>query len=240
MPANHLVQIERFSDSSSAYVALDPSNTGTYKQLYRAAKAKLKLRIKVTAIDPTAAIVAKVMNGDASASTYEKSDPVVGAEGNNNNTISQDADAVPITTTDAISHVRPACHRVLPAHCSWQVCCNSCDQAMADVHYHCSICDHGDYDLCESCVQAGKLCPGEGHWLIKRTIKDGHVLNSTTFKFHRTSLESGQKSEQKPATSTQQAGLSLDDTSPSLKLERGDATSLTRTCNSCVRGILRS
>jgi next-to-BRCA1 protein 1 len=29
-------------------VTLDPQNSGVYKQLYRAAKAKLKLRIKVT------------------------------------------------------------------------------------------------------------------------------------------------------------------------------------------------
>ena len=56
---------------------------------------------------------------------------------------------------------------------------------MADIHYHCSICDNGDYDLCESCVQSGKLCSGDGHWLIKRVIKNGQVFNSTTFKIRK-------------------------------------------------------
>ena len=58
----------------------------------------------------------------------------------------------------------------------WSVYCNECDAAMPDGHFHCSICDGGDYDLCERCVASGKLCPGEGHWLIKRFIKgwQGH------------------------------------------------------------------
>ncbi|KAI6853948.1 hypothetical protein KC334_g22596, partial [Hortaea werneckii] len=62
----------------------------------------------------------------------------------------------------------------------WSVYCNACDKAMADAHFHCSICDGGDYDLCQDCVVSGKLCPGEGHWLIKRFIQDGKVVNSTT------------------------------------------------------------
>ena len=39
---------ERYSDSAAAFVRLDSDNAGVYKQLYRAAKAKLKLRIKAT------------------------------------------------------------------------------------------------------------------------------------------------------------------------------------------------
>lgn len=42
--------LERFSDSSGAYVTVTPSNPSTYKQLYRAAKAKLKLRLKATRV----------------------------------------------------------------------------------------------------------------------------------------------------------------------------------------------
>lgn len=40
--------IERFSDSAAAYVLLDSANTAVYKQLYRAAKAKSKLKFRVT------------------------------------------------------------------------------------------------------------------------------------------------------------------------------------------------
>jgi next to BRCA1 gene 1 protein len=43
---------ERFSDSAGSYVTLDSNKPAIYKQLYRAAKAKLKLRIKATVIQP--------------------------------------------------------------------------------------------------------------------------------------------------------------------------------------------
>lgn len=42
---------ERYSDSAAAFITLDPSNASVYKQLYRAAKAKLKLRLKATIIE---------------------------------------------------------------------------------------------------------------------------------------------------------------------------------------------
>ncbi|KAJ5780918.1 Zinc finger ZZ-type [Penicillium paradoxum] len=58
--------------------------------------------------------------------------------------------------------------------------CNHCGRSIANGHYHCSICENGDYDLCLQCVGAGATCRGEGHWLIKRTVKDGVVTNSTT------------------------------------------------------------
>jgi next-to-BRCA1 protein 1 len=34
--------------------------------------------------------------------------------------------------------------------------------------------------LCPQCVDAGATCHGDGHWLIKRIVKDGAVTNSTT------------------------------------------------------------
>lgn len=58
--------------------------------------------------------------------------------------------------------------------------CNHCGRSIANGHYHCSICENGDYDLCLQCVGAGATCRGEGHWLIKRTVKDGVVTNSST------------------------------------------------------------
>jgi next-to-BRCA1 protein 1 len=60
------------------------------------------------------------------------------------------------------------------------VCCNSCDQPVPDAHFHCSTCDDGDFDLCQDCINRGITCYDEGHWLIKRTIKDGQINNSTT------------------------------------------------------------
>ena len=50
VPLAQDLKFERYSDSAASYVTLDPQNTAVYKQLFRAAKAKLKLRIKVTSV----------------------------------------------------------------------------------------------------------------------------------------------------------------------------------------------
>ncbi|OJJ43374.1 hypothetical protein ASPZODRAFT_136220 [Penicilliopsis zonata CBS 506.65] len=58
IPADENVILERYSDSAASYIQLDSENLAVYKQLYRAAKAKLKLRIKVVdvvASEPTEA-----------------------------------------------------------------------------------------------------------------------------------------------------------------------------------------
>lgn len=43
-----LVTFERFSDSAGCYISLDPSNAPAYRTLFRAAKAKQKLRLRAT------------------------------------------------------------------------------------------------------------------------------------------------------------------------------------------------
>jgi next-to-BRCA1 protein 1 len=60
--------------------------------------------------------------------------------------------------------------------------CNQCGRSVANEHYHCGICESGDYDLCLQCVKDGISCPGEGHWLIKRTVENGVVTHSNTEK----------------------------------------------------------
>ncbi|KAH0542040.1 hypothetical protein FGG08_003504 [Glutinoglossum americanum] len=50
IPPTQAVVFERYSDSAAAYIVLDENNPSVYKQLYRAAKAKLKLRIRATLI----------------------------------------------------------------------------------------------------------------------------------------------------------------------------------------------
>ncbi|EME82650.1 uncharacterized protein MYCFIDRAFT_114686, partial [Pseudocercospora fijiensis CIRAD86] len=113
----------------------------------------------------------------------------------------------------------------------WAIFCNECSKALPDSHYHCDICDGADYDLCEQCVAEGKLCPGDGHWLIKRFLKDGQFITSTTErvsprKFHQASLilQSEPEIEEKMpgALSEETKTLDLEPMSP------------TRTCNNCV------
>lgn len=48
IPSDADTTFERYSDSASSYVVLDPHNISVWKQLYRAAKAKQKLKLRVT------------------------------------------------------------------------------------------------------------------------------------------------------------------------------------------------
>ncbi|KXT03022.1 hypothetical protein AC578_685 [Pseudocercospora eumusae] len=113
----------------------------------------------------------------------------------------------------------------------WAVFCNECSKALPDSHYHCDICDDADYDLCEQCVAEGKLCPGEGHWLIKRFLKDGQFITSTTErgsprKFQQAPLVV--KSE--PEIEEMLPGAFTEET----KTLHTEPMSPTRTCNNCV------
>jgi next-to-BRCA1 protein 1 len=50
IPDDQQVIFERYSDSSGGYILLDPKDPTAFKQLFRAARAKLKLRIQATLI----------------------------------------------------------------------------------------------------------------------------------------------------------------------------------------------
>ena len=110
----------------------------------------------------------------------------------------------------------------------WSVYCNECDASMVDAHFHCSICDGGDYDLCEGCVAAGKLCQGEDHWLIKRSIKDGRVVNSTTERI------SPRKAAPAPAAVSEVKKEMPGTFAEDVKASAEEPRFPTRTCNSCV------
>lgn len=106
---------------------------------------------------------------------------------------------------------------------------------MDNVHFHCSICDAGDYDLCETCVEGGKLCPGEGHWLVKRYVKDGKVISSTTERLApkpKNSATIRKSVVVQREVGTEMPGAFTDDTKT---LSEGTLAP-TRTCNNCVSG----
>lgn len=94
---------------------------------------------------------------------------------------------------------------------------------MENEHYHCSICDGGDYDLCGTCVEAGFHCPGKGHWMVKRFVKNGVVVNSVTERV-------GPKG--KPDFAQEMPGAFTQDR----KLVDVEPEEATRTCNCCVKG----
>jgi next-to-BRCA1 protein 1 len=101
---------------------------------------------------------------------------------------------------------------------------------MANEHYHCNVCDDGDYDLCETCVTAGVHCPGESHWLIKRFVKNGQVINSTTEKLVPKTKPAAQPCQ------PEMPGAFMDEK----KFEEESDEEPSRTCNSCVKGKLES
>ncbi|KAI1140363.1 hypothetical protein F5Y05DRAFT_315119 [Hypoxylon sp. FL0543] len=110
------------------------------------------------------------------------------------------------------------------------VCCNSCDRSVPDAHFHCSTCDDGDFDLCQDCVNQGITCYGEGHWLIKRTIKDGQINYSTTHVAPKISRPHTKKENPAPSMSLPIRAAESLNWASTWETSYND-----RTCNSCVQ-----
>lgn len=123
---------------------------------------------------------------------------------------------------------------------SFAVCCNSCEKNIPNVHYHCSTCDDGDFDLCQSCVDQGITCHGRDHWLIKRSTVDGQLVQSTTETIApkpkpKPEVKTETTIETKIEPKTQQVPL------PKALFEPLMAPlaslGIMRTCNCCVQGM---
>jgi next-to-BRCA1 protein 1 len=56
------VVFERYSDSTASYVTLESDKPQIYKTLFRAAKAKLKLRLRATGLAPSPEAVPQVLS----------------------------------------------------------------------------------------------------------------------------------------------------------------------------------
>ncbi|OOF98528.1 hypothetical protein ASPCADRAFT_204265 [Aspergillus carbonarius ITEM 5010] len=214
VPEDVNVIFERYSDSASCYIHLDSENPAVYKQLYRAAKAKLKLRIKATTTEELVSQHQPAVDLPESqnASRYSYLETVLSAP-----LPESQVESVPPSASPSASILPEAATYSVPAEAQstqWSasataepqyrefvlgqdsldtpvvshaspngvfcIDCNNCGRSIPNEHYHCSICDDGDYDLCLQCVDAGVACLDEEHWLIKRVVKDGQVTNSTT------------------------------------------------------------
>ena len=128
------------------------------------------------------------------------------------------------------SHRQPLLRGANATASGFTICCNNCDVAIPDAHWHCSSCDNGDFDLCTDCVDKGVLCDSRDHWLIKRFVQDGKVINSITERIEPKKAPTtekvlvGRESPRAPAPPTSTAQVSQQ------PLSEG------RTCNSCVTG----
>ncbi|KAL8940335.1 MAG: hypothetical protein Q9211_002329 [Gyalolechia sp. 1 TL-2023] len=350
IPPNQNIIFERFSDSAGSYITLDSDNPAVYKQLYRAAKAKLKLRLKATVIDaspskdesatspdqsaargnnspqyrstlklesvpidqhllsgpPTSRLdPAATLNlspsglgkhpnrpnsrpklpydpcsspsvtATATSSLLDSANPVINAAKSSSmdysmqlllleqqnkkrllkarqNETAREAEApVPHTFTapeDLIPELitgpgnRSKSLKTLTgepkfsnAGGSYNICCNKCQETIPDAHWHCSTCHGGDYDLCRSCIEKGLLCEGEDHWLIKRTIKNDEIINSTTETIAPKTAVKTESTQDVPKAPTSQSGMRTTEVPQDTSMDLGfDAY---RTCNSCVEAF---
>ena len=109
---------------------------------------------------------------------------------------------------------------------NFTICCNNCDGAIPDAHWHCSICYDGDFDLCAPCVEKGVLCDAADHWLIKRFVRDGKVINSTTETIAPTKATKVESEKEVPGAFA----------SENKQEQFHESIVESRTCNSCVQG----
>ncbi len=216
IPLEQEVRFDRFSDSAGSYITLDSNNPAIYKQLYRAAKAKLKLRLRATVerktpkevVPPTTTMDPKKIaisqlearntfldtvlsqplgNGTAPSfksfqktCQYSPKCAIPGAFDLDVNNTDQ-----PLKTTSLYGAKDIYSLPTLPQmsdfpSTSYTIDCNHCGSSVPNEHYHCGICEGGDFDLCKTCIDAGITCDGDEHWLLKRTIRNGVVVPSTT------------------------------------------------------------
>ena len=272
VPSNQLLTLERFSDSSASFVPVDSRNPSSYKQLYRAAKAKLKLRLRATVKlvetqDQEASSSAQKSTEaapeelSAAATTPHPPKPTVqeepevnvaeapklpplsqilnGVSDSHRVTSEESASNTTNIVTSALKLEPPSFHRKSAfqppfAPPCWQVCCNNCDKQVTTEHYHCGICDGGDYDLCEGCINSGAVCGGEGHWMIKRTLKNGSFVNSTTQTVAPKPKENTQNaSAKKPEVSKPTPSMPGAFNSENKPAAARDVPA--RICNQCIR-----
>lgn len=128
------------------------------------------------------------------------------------------------------------------------ICCNSCEKTTPQIHYHCSTCDDGDFDLCEDCVAKGISCYGSDHWLIKRTKHNGQIVNSTTEKIapkpelvqpkptKEDALPAVPPFDAKSALASLQENLAKLEIQTAARVGRMGVSM--RTCNQCIQGKL--
>jgi ankyrin repeat protein len=66
-----------------------------------------------------------------------------------------------------------------PADDRSQLTCDICLLRIpkVDIHTHCGICFDGDFDICRECIASGAFCFDQSHKLIKRTVKDGTLVD---------------------------------------------------------------
>ena len=143
------------------------------------------------------------------------------------------AELASLSSKDSKATLRNPMPSLSAAGTSFTICCNSCDAPIPNAHYHCSKCDDGDFDLCETCYNNSIRCNGDDHWLVKRGVKDGKVTSSSTETIApRKSIASffDIKNDSPPTATKEIPGAFTQE----IKEAFQQPLDLSRTCNSCV------
>ncbi|CAK7275463.1 hypothetical protein SEPCBS119000_006705 [Sporothrix epigloea] len=155
--------------------------------------------------------------------------------------VASSPDAHPGKAAAAPRSIRPTLRT--PA---FTVCCNSCERKIPDTHFHCSTCEGGDFDLCDTCIKAGITCHSPDHWMIRRNIQNGLLVNSFTEriqpkrKFAQAQAEKVQKEVESALAMMEPVLNRLDQNQILAKTERPAAAGHARvyqqirTCNNCI------
>ncbi len=273
--------VERYSDSAASFVLLDSSNMPVYKQLYRAAKAKSKLKLRVTLVEepkaapkpvsiehvedvtePAPAIQPEPQQSashsqislplrSSGSSMAKQYDPTLLAKAANmvaeREELRKDFESR-LSCLMSRQSLNPSAQDASsapqdqPTTAVYAVCCNICCKSIPGAHYHCSTCDDGDFDLCQSCIDQGITCKSDNHWLIKRTIVDGTIVKSSTEKISPKPKPKAIKEEPKIApVSYPNCILPLPAFSPPHPVVQATPAwasfSPVRTCNTCLHGM---
>ena len=61
----------------------------------------------------------------------------------------------------------------------FMVLCDECGVLAKNLHYHCNVCFLGDFDICPACVAQGIHCFVPEHWLVKRTMRNGRLVDGS-------------------------------------------------------------
>ncbi|KJR84588.1 ZZ type Zinc finger containing protein [Sporothrix schenckii 1099-18] len=179
---------------------------------------------------------------------YTRDYPSTWAHSNSSATI---ASPTPNLATKATPPVA-TCATVTAPRAAFTVCCNSCERKIPDAHYHCSTCEGGDFDLCETCIELGITCYNPEHWMIRRNIQNNLIVNSTTERISpkakpASSATTSEKAADKaPMTSTEKvpavASVAKDVKPTTATTDDAARTKAfrkyqIRTCNNCIREL---
>ncbi|KAF2745269.1 hypothetical protein M011DRAFT_406676 [Sporormia fimetaria CBS 119925] len=268
IPEDDSLLLERYSDSQQSYVTLDPNNVSVYKTLFRAAKAKLKLKLRATLVprhvdevirppspctppqprfrqrpSPAAELGACVETANKSteqSGTEEAPVPRPFTAAPSRNTFRFPGPSANDSTGQDETRRSSEILTLRPKYSwksAWVVFCNRCESPMTNVHYHCGVCENGDYDLCTTCVDAGQHCPSPEHWLVKRFVNDGVVESSKTERLPPKRFRKDE--EPKPAAETGMPGAFVQEQPPVPSPAVADVPEEPgRTCNCCVQAVM--